>query len=1267
MLWAALCLFTAGQMWAQTDVTSQYLTNPSFESDGSQGSTKVPTGWTLGKSEGGYTSYRPISDTKTPNGAYAVGDGAGISGATDGSCYLYMRTNWGSGVIDINQTTKTLPAGIYELQADVLIPFSTNQLPSLTLSIGDAQLLVRNDAPIWQTVCISKELSSAGTLSVSFKHETGEGCSPGCLTLVDNVRLVQYNHTSLQTLISKAEAQYNASNVGADVFLAAINTAKAIATTSALGEVKAGIQSLQAAIDTYKVANYAAPTNADYTSWITNANLESTTGGTVYMESSGSTWNNTIPSGWKVARAAGGRNTVKISGYTGQGYETWGNTVNGGMMLFQVVNSLPAGKYTLSGYLAQSGKIFVQKADGERIYSNAKTSGSWEKFSVSFIKESAEESVIFGGVGIPRTNDVFGQYDDFTLTCDGLDVSALIATYNDYYSKLKALDLNKVRDTYKASVSNAIETYENRPSLVADIEAANNAMSTLIADYDNQVELYRQDENVATYNRIDTDYEFPYESLLSTDLTKWATSDFVVMTADQHWDGSSSQRYYEQSGAEWSQNSWVHHAEETVTLPEGKYIMTITARSSAQVTSSMSVKVGDAEAQVVALPNKGDNGYGVATDGTATFSSDATYANNGAGRGWEYRFIEFTVAAGGQPVTVAFDASANTVHQWVSIANPMLYGNVHPNQVVILQINNLAANLRSYESKPMDKALYAGFAEDLAAADAATVDSENLDKIVAALQADIAKAQASVDAYAAYKSTYDFYVEKVGQMDEAGQTSWNENAGAAYAGYTNGTMTDVVAEEAKLKGIFNAAVLAQGEDADLTLLITNPNYDNGNEGWADTHNSTGGWTISYDGKFSYSAPQQLRHGTVYQENIVLPAGTYCVSAEVYALDPRDATSIYIYATTGGVNHWVDLWSETASTAFDGYVKVAYYDIDNKGTDQVLSAYFTLEKEDSVRIGALTWGANWNGNGKGAFSVDTWTLRRLSSFVEGTTHKKFYGNFTKATVQAEVSAEVQVLDLTTASGLSNITLNVANPNMLIYATAGQVASSQSNVIVDGTCAALSVADGYPFYVPTAFTATSATYTMNAVATEGSTSMGTLVLPFAVSTMPGKAYELIEEVAMGDVIYATPVTTIAANKPVLVSAKGAYTGSGEVAATHGGTYTNGYLVGTYNEFAAPQGSYVLQKHDNNVAFYLVGDVQPTVKPFRAYIKGAEASNLVKSIAIDFGFDATGIEGVESAQGVVEVARYNAAGVQIAAPQKGVNFVRMSDGSVLKVMVK
>lgn len=229
-------------------------------------------------------------------------------------------------------------------------------------------------------------------------------------------------------------------------------------------------------------------------------------------------------------------------------------------------------------------------------------------------------------------------------------------------------------------------------------------------------------------------------------------------------------------------------------------------------------------------------------------------------------------------------------------------------------------------------------------------------------------------------------------------------------------------------------------------------------------------------------------------------------------------------------------------------------------------------------------------------------------------------------EINVTAAITRVDLTGATGINDLSINTtANPNVLIYANAGQV-SNANNVVINGTCANLVLTDGYTFQAHKNFEATSASYNMTAIAenAEGK-SFGTLMLPFAVSSLPGKAYTLDQGVAFGDEIQATEVNAIQANTPVLVTAAGAYTASQASIAATNTSYTNGELIGTYKAQTAVAGTYVMQKHGNRVAFYIVGDTKPTVNPFRAYIKAQNAGTRER-ISIKFD-DATGIGDVEA----------------------------------------
>lgn len=51
----------------------------------------------------------------------------------------------------------------------------------------------------------------------------------------------------------------------------------------------------------------------------------------------------------------------------------------------------------------------------------------------------------------------------------------------------------------------------------------------------------------------------------------------------------------------------------------------------------------------------------------------------------------------------------------------------------------------------------------------------------------------------------------------------------------------------------------------------------------------------------------------------------------------------------------------------------------------------------------------------------------------------------------------------------------------------------------------------------------------------------------------------------------------------------------------------------------------------------------------------------------YDVTGIENIKSSENAEELSRFSVNGQRLDAPQKGINIIKMSDGSVKKVVVK
>ena len=115
----------------------------------------------------------------------------------------------------------------------------------------------------------------------------------------------------------------------------------------------------------------------------------------------------------------------------------------------------------------------------------------------------------------------------------------------------------------------------------------------------------------------------------------------------------------------------------------------------------------------------------------------------------------------------------------------------------------------------------------------------------------------------------------------------------------------------------------------------------------------------------------------------------------------------------------------------------------------------------------------------------------------------------------------------------------------------------------------------------------------------------------------------------------------------------------------SYTNGYLTGVYAEQEATVGTYVLQNQSGVVGFYQVGEeVKPTVTANHAFLNVPEPT--AKAFFFP-GENATAIEAISAlANGEIE-AIYSANGAKLQSLQKGLNIVKMQNGTVQKVLVK
>ena len=182
-----------------------------------------------------------------------------------------------------------------------------------------------------------------------------------------------------------------------------------------------------------------------------------------------------------------------------------------------------------------------------------------------------------------------------------------------------------------------------------------------------------------------------------------------------------------------------------------------------------------------------------------------------------------------------------------------------------------------------------------------------------------------------------------------------------------------------------------------------------------------------------------------------------------------------------------------------------------------------------------------------------------------------------------------------------------------------------------------------------------------ATVGTAGFGTLVIPFEADvTGDVEAWEL-SSIDGSNRIQGTKVTTIEANKPVLLKNEGTLTLTAKSGtAAYEASPVNGLLHGTYTQGTVTVGSYVLQKQSDNVAFFKVeSGKQPTIKPFRCYLSTPNNANM---LIFDWGWT-TGINLTETDNNVATEI-YTLSGIRRQTPGHGINIVRMADGKIKKV---
>lgn len=807
MMASLLLAIGGGSAVAQTweDYTSK-ITNPSFEADAAKGdlingwnSTK---GWTITPSSAPKSSQVGIANAKTK----IQGIGTTFKPSA-GDKFFYLRCNWQKATeFKVSQTisnTKNLPVGTYKLTCKVANFSSAPSATNYRLSLGDGTNTATNKFSYneknwgeWSIIFYKSDASKDLTIEAYMKPGA-EASNQHYSMLLDDFKLEYLSDDEL----AKASSE------------------------NPLG--------LTAAISNSTIYN---PTKTS------------------------------LPKGWSENRKAAGNNnrTEKTGDSQLEGWS--GDNLN--VKYYQTLTNLPTGKYVLKA------KVHDSNEKGAVLYATSGTDKQTVKMGKDYaVLATPVVSVINGnleiGIDAPDLGGTWMTGDDFTLSYVGLDLSALETAFSSKKAEAEALlgnaDYKNITGDEKTELESAknqnpAETKNALEAAIKNLESAISAFTSAKSAYDNYAEEVAVAEkfglkveapataaaatkalktlNVAEYNAATNDYTTAIK------LGEWTTTG-ASKFSNEHWSGET-RSYLNQDDSNnqgWNSNSWTMTCKQTLTLPAGEYVFKAAGRKSANAFMKLSVKNGETLiGEVSNFPN-GNVGLGITTDGKASFDSNDKFANNNNGRGWQWRFVPFTLDVDTE-ITFDIEAGADVIHNWASFGD-----------YTVMAKPSVAASIAAY-NQAVDNAKAA-----LTAEANKVVTGEELTNLNAALSADKGTTMESIDAatkkiqecttaFTAAQPKYQALVDA--KTLEQGELAYaSKDKYTAFTTSKEATATTAADAETKANAIISARrayVESNGKAEgvvgaeDCTAKVVNPTFTA-----SDGKGSLEGWTRTQSG------------------------------------------------------------------------------------------------------------------------------------------------------------------------------------------------------------------------------------------------------------------------------------------------------------------------------------------------------------------------------------------------------------------------------------
>lgn len=280
------------------------------------------------------------------------------------------------------------------------------------------------------------------------------------------------------------------------------------------------------------------------------------------------------------------------------------------------------------------------------------------------------------------------------------DATAILSTANDLLAQemdaTTRSNLSSAKNTFDES--RTIANYSALQEAIDEAQASADAYALFAVERTKALALGMTSEAIAAlapdvhalmvaeYNFVTTNYSY------GVSLGTWAKTN-AIDRSGQHWDGSNGSTYSEQNEG-WGSASWTCSYSQNLTLPAGDYVFKVAGRkSSDSAVLTLTVRNGETTLGTVNDFPNGDTGKGIDTSGATNFG-DGTYANNGTGRGWQWRYVKFTLVDPAT-VTVAVTGSASAQQQWVGFCNATVQTNDEDNVDLMTSLVNLNSAITS--------------------------------------------------------------------------------------------------------------------------------------------------------------------------------------------------------------------------------------------------------------------------------------------------------------------------------------------------------------------------------------------------------------------------------------------------------------------------------------------------------------------------------------------------------------------------------------------